>query len=170
MVKPLGFLSTSSFQLSTSSLRAVSLVTSAQWGPWRVSNDQSHRHTVLLSWQMRRGIQSWVSASISNQLSEFQISYNVCEELTQEHEASLCSWNSSAHSVRVSGILCWFGALQVGHWPAHLKAPIGLVSRAECEQFKSVRTTELLFLPLLLEENRAQCSGKKYFISSKLLF
>lgn len=76
----------------------------------------------------------------------------------------------SARSVRVGGILCWFAAFQVGYWPAHLKAPIGLVSRAECEQFKSVRTTELLFLALLLEETRAQCSRKKYFISSKLLF
>jgi len=79
-------------------------------------------------------------------------------------------WNSSARSVRVSGILCRFAAFQVDHWSGHWKAPVGLVSRAECEQFKSVRTIELLFLPPPLEETRAQCSREKYFVSSKLLF
>lgn len=93
----------------------------------------------------------------------------MCEELTQEHEASLCLGNSSARSVRVSGILCWSAAFQVDHWSGHLKALIGLVSRAECEQFKSVRTMGLLLLLPLLEETRAQCSREKYFVSSKLL-
>ena len=65
-------------------------------------------------------------------------------------------WNSSARSVRVGWILCWFAASQVDHWSGHGKALIGLVSRAECEQFKSVRTIELWFLPPLMEETRAQ--------------